>query len=505
MKSIGGVSKDSVSVKKNNKDINMTNELWEGKIGKEITFSEAISCNNFEKRNVNTTTPSRMNKKRPGSVMSSIKKKGGKLMKTLTPPRHLNVGLKTPVRNKAPGDVKLTLSSRFEGNYDLRSSEIDPSPFQIEIPTHKSILESCKLCALMDNYTELGGVDFDFKMLMPYMQADLTSVIFENSTDTQFNANNRNSHPVSIALQEAVQDIVVQAFFREYFAESNSDNGIGRVEVCVLSSDQNNKIYVVYRSSTYLQDKPIQGIQKKLCDLQTSKREDKENGSNNDMILSKGISDDALNDDINISFLGAFNLLKEPVFNLLERLTVLNPFSDVTFLGHSFGGGLATVAACKYAKLNQGTRVYSHVFGSPKVGGRMFRNEVHSLSNLNVLRMERHTDPFTSMPEDNSKWIHVGHCLSSGPSVFSSLITSDETRPIEFQLYRFDKHRVSSKFSKSWNNFSNLTKLKIGNEIKSYQKDIEKVTNLNLKWVDTFVGESPVEDQNAVSFEGVFA
>lgn len=483
----------------------MTNEFWERSIGNGMPLGEATSCNNLERRNVTKATPNRNNKKRPGSVMASIKKKGGKLIKTLTPPRHLNVGLKTPVRHKAPGNVKLTLSSRFEGNYDIRSSELDPSPFQVEIPTHKRILESCKLCALMDNYTELGGVGFDFKMIMPYMQENLTSTIFENSSDLPTNTMSKDAHPVSVALQGAVQDIVVQGFFREYFAESNSDNGIGRVEVCILSSNQNNNIYVVYRSSTYLQDKPMQGIQKKLCDVQTSKKEEKENSWKNEMKHSIGMSDDAVNQDINISFVGAFNLLKEPVFNLLERLTVLNPFHDVVFLGHSFGAGVATVAAYKYAKLNQGSRVYAHVFGSPKVGGIIFRNEVHSLSNLNVLRMERHTDPFTTVPEDNSKWTHVGHCLSSGPSALSSLITSDESRPIEFQIYRFDKEKVSSKLSKGWNNISNLTKLKIGNEIKSYQKDLEKVTHLKLKWVDSFVGDSLANDQNAVSFEGVFA
>ena len=37
--------------------------------------------------------------------------------------------------------------------------------------------------------------------------------------------------------------------------------------------------------------------------------------------------------------------------------------------------------------------------------------------------------------------------------------------------------------------FSNLTKLKIGNEIKSYVKDLEKIISLKIPWVENFVGE----------------
>lgn len=480
--------------------ITMVNELQE--INNLYPYTERTPVKTTRNKSDNDGAQDHSARKRPGSVLSSIKKKGGKLIKSLTPPRHLNVGLKTPGRSKTPGDIKLTLSSRFEGDYNVRSSETDPSLFQIEIPTYDSVLESCKLCNIMDNYTNLCGVDFDFKMLMPYMQMDATAMICDYGKDASGNRSNMKTNAVSIGLSGAVNDIVVQGFFRDYFAESNSDNGIGRVEVCILSSNERNKIYVIFRSSTFLQDKPIQGPQKKKCDIMPMKSvSDKENNSDTRNASVK----DPINNDINVSFLGAFNLLKDFVFSLLERLTVLNPFHDVTFLGHSFGAGLATVAAGNFAKMNQGTRVYCHVFGSPKVGGIEFRNELCSFSNLNILRMERHTDSFTSLPEDTNKWKHVGHCLTSGPSALSALTTSDDSRPIELQLYRFDKHRSFSKLSKGWNNISNLTKLKIGNEIRSYLKDLEKVKTLKIKWIDSFVGDCKVTAQNGKSFDGVFA
>jgi len=152
---------------------------------------------------------------------------------------------------------------------------------------------------------------------------------------------------------------------------------------------------------------------------------------------------------------------------------------------------LATVAAYTYSKKKPAARIRCHVFGSPKLGGQSFRREIHSLPNLNIIRVERSTDPFIDLPElQGSEFVHVGQCVRFDPSLLSSLTTSDDTRPVDIQLYRFDKFRPSASFvSSSVNSVRNLSKFKIGNEIRSYQKDLEKVTNLNLPWPDSFAGE----------------
>ncbi len=81
--------------------------------------------------------------------------------------------------------------------------------------------------------------------------------------------------------------------------------------------------------------------------------------------------------------------------------------------------------------------------------------------------------------------------MKFNPGHLTSQPMSEETRPVDVRHYRFDKYRPSASFvSSSVTQVRNLSKLKIGNEIRSYQKDLEKVLNLNLPWPDSFVGET---------------
>ena len=436
------------------------------------------------------TTPTKKGHKRSrSSFMSSMKKKGGKLRRALTPPRHLQVGCaKTPVRPKTP--VPLTLASKFDNadTYQIKSCENDPDPFQIEIPTHGSIQTSCKICAVLDNYVECGGVDFDFSSLMPYggPNPDFNTILLDGVTANDENSKDEKTsskkHPILAKLQDAASDIVVEGFYREH-----ADDDIGRVEVCIFSSESLRQFHVVYRGSSKLQDRPIYGNQIKALTQSDDSIDDNDPASDDKAIRKET---QALN-DVNSTVLKAYNEtnLEESVFMLLHRLTSFKPFCGVTFTGHSFGGALATVAAGKFGKMKPETRIHCHVFGSPKIGGFQFRNEIHSLPNLNVVRVERSTDPFVSLSE-RSEWSHVGHCLRIHPGLFDSLTTSDEARPVDIKLYRFDKFRPSSTFVKSSvNSVCNFSKLKIGNEIRSYQKDLDKVPSLKLPWPVSFEGE----------------
>jgi len=424
-------------------------------------------------------TPSKH--KRSGSnIMSSIKKKGGKLRRNLTPPKNMNVGCaKTPVRTKTP--LPLTFSPKFcnAHQYEIKSCEMDPSPFQIELPSHDSILVSCKICAVLDDYVELGGVDFDFSSLMPFGEKspDINALLLGDANAAS------KAHPILAKLQDAVSDIAVQGFYRDHV------DGIGRVEVCIFSSEIMRQFFVVYRGSSQLQDRPISGSQTKG----ESAKPDAAKENRDDDTPAEINNTTVLNTDVNAAVLKAYNEtnLEESIFTLLNRLTGWKPFCDVTMIGHAFGGTLATLAACKYSKSKPAARVRCHVFGSPRMGGQAFRNEVHSLPNLHVIRIERSTDPFISLPENQgSEWTHVGHCLRLSPSLLTSFATADETRPCDVQLYRFDKLRPSSSFAaSSVNSVCNFSKLKIGNEIRSYQKDLDKVSVRNFHWPDRFAGE----------------
>ncbi len=93
------------------------------------------------------------------------------------------------------------------------------------------------------------------------------------------------------------------------------------------------------------------------------------------------------------------------------------------------------------------------------------------------------------MPE-GSEWTHVGHSILL-PQIStnnSNCISSSNLVGVDHQVvaHRFDKHRPSSNFMKhGFNVVENIFKGKVGNEIHSYLKDLEKLTSLP----DTFVGE----------------
>jgi hypothetical protein len=537
-------------------------------------------CSRNEGNSTPPTSSIRRSTKQVGGIMSSIKKKGGKLIRTLTPPRHLNVGVKTPLRKKhlnhpqfdnadanslssddtIPKDNltknKLTLSSKFDNahQFELRTSESDPSPFQLEIPSHENVLVHCKICCIMENYFDIGGINFDFSSLMPWVnnhnhEPSKIDLLSGSSNDklkmshnvqrnTSNNVQNDKVKHVLSSLQDIVDDIVVEGFFREYYEDNNREGGLGRVEACVLSSNKLRRFVICYRCSSDVQDCPLLGIQprrnesnEKMCSrLSTQKAKHSETdkgpkiiniGVHNDNIAPNKKERNSAHADVNQSFLLPFYLstLQENMSTLLDRLTTLKPFFDLAITGHSFGGALATLASQSYAACYPATRVYCNVFGCPTIGGTIFRREVHSLPNLNLIRVERSTDPFVNLPQKHATsqttnqndlntnghvnridWVHVGHSLRlATTNTFG--VSEEAKRPVDIHFYRYDKNRPSSNFFKAkLLCVNNLTKLKIGNEIMSYRKDLEKIKTLNLKWVDSFDGETV----NEISTSGIF-
>ena len=82
----------------------------------------------------------------------------------------------------------------------------------------------------------------------------------------------------------------------------------------------------------------------------------------------------------------------------------------------------------------------------------------------------------------------------------TSLTRKDDARPIAIKLYKFDKNRPASNFFNTGVNMAlNFSKIKIGNEVRSYLKDLQKVSNLNLEWPQSFeVIEASAQKENFV-------
>lgn len=317
-------------------------------------------------------------------------KKGGRLLKRiLTPPRHLQVGCNIKTATPASeqerlvkhSGMRLTLSPNFSNvhQFEIRTSEFEPSEFQIEIPAHDALLVHCKICSVLEDYLEKGGIDFDFSTLMPW---GCTSNI-ENKKQHRGNPPSsslhstlppkrgalpcKGKHPVLSSLENIVDDIIVEGFFREYNKGCGKEDELGRVEACVFSSYKLRRFIVCYRASSDLQDRPIQGAQNK-------------NSDSNDSHEEKHVPT-----DFNAKFSMSYHInLETSVFTLLKRLSSLKPFCDVVMTGHSFGATLATIAGINYARRHPEVRLSCHLFGCPRVGGNRLRNEVHCLPNLNV-------------------------------------------------------------------------------------------------------------------------
>ena len=137
-------------------------------------------------------------------------------------------------------------------------------------------------------------------------------------------------------------------------------------------------------------------------------------------------------------FRDAYFELEKQVYALLDSLLEANPFSDVTFVGHSFGGALATIGAVRFASARPSLRFSCHAFGAPKVGAHDFQQLVNTLPNLKVVRVELSGDSNTTFPVDYGtvKYHHAGHSL---------VLSNNNTNKV--LAYRFDAKKPNSTMS----------------------------------------------------------
>ena len=318
----------------------------------------------------------------------------------------------------------------------FRTSELDPSPHQVEIPSSQELWEHSLLCSLLESYRD----NFDFNTLKGIPCQALKAFVSLNS---QYIPGLTPDHkPVIRAFLECAEDIEVEGCFTHE-----------RSQVCIFSRRQRNYFIVVYNGTPKQQLKPVRS----KC--------------------SPVNLDDTENPvSVYPPFREAYFPLEKQAYGLLDTLVEKNPFCDVVFTGHSFGGALATIAAARFANARPMLRFSCHTFGSPKVGTGNFRQMVNALPNLKVMRVEYGSDPNSKVPADAGpfKWEHVGHTLAihvGGGKL--------PLRPVT--AYRFDNKKCTS--------VSLVNIRKQENDIQAYVRAIEPFAIGKLPWASLYEGE----------------
>lgn len=294
-----------------------------------------------------------------------------------------------------PSLAKPRPTSFLTGQLDeaFRSSEQDPTPWQLEMPSHADVLVKAKLCQFLETYA-VDECPLDFNQLVGVPRMDMQR--FAQGDDIKLVGSSGTvvsdcHRPVVESLLECGRDIAeVKGFF-----STGGPVPDDRREVLVV--ERQNKFLCVFRGSAAEQ----QGKFPRNGEL---------------VSLKDGSNAKVLNDRFQ-----AFCALQGDLFRLLDQLTEESPFCDITFTGHSYGAALATLAAYTYANSHTALRVACHVTACPRLGE--CRLAVHSTPNLCVWRTElgRHS----SVPQ---RWA-VGHC--------ARILLHKDGRPAVVQAFKF--------------------------------------------------------------------
>jgi Lipase (class 3) len=252
----------------------------------------------------------------------------------------------------------------------VRSSEQAPSAFQLEIAGHQDTLTSAKLCQFLET-CESEECLLDLQNLQAYTAMELAGFARGDVTLPNLDDCHR---PLVEQLLDCGNDITdVKGFFT---TRSRDDSELGRE---VLIVERQNKFVCVFRGTI-------------------PEQEGKFSKQSETIELPDGPKTSVYQDRYS-----AFGELQAATFELLDKVTEENPFCDILFTGHSFGGAIAALAAYTYANTRTSLRVACIVTACPKLGQDDFRWAVHSSPNLNMCRLEFHRAMKAS--------VHVGHCI----------------------------------------------------------------------------------------------
>ena len=293
-------------------------------------------------------------------------------------------------------------------NLALRTSELDPAAHQVEIPSPDQLWSTAKICQLLSHHGE------DLPLALGASSLALREFSTQNKTTLETAAFSDKDKPMVQQLLDC--GATVAGFYSSPYAQ-------------VATMEVKSQIVVAFHGDH---------VRRVMTTL--------------------------LHPDQPVSVLAGvkdmyFGL--EPEFsNLVDRLTDENPFADVVFTGHAWGGALATLAAVRYACNRPTIRVSALVFGSPKVGMADFKQLVNSVANLKLVRVELKEDGLVATPTDGA---HAGHCIVCN------------TKSIV--MYKFDRHKPSA-----------VHLFRKGKDVKSYCQALEHCVKEKV-WAKDFYGE----------------
>jgi hypothetical protein len=315
-----------------------------------------------------------------------------------------------------------------KGDEAVRTSEYEPSPFQVEIPSLSEVVEVARLNDFVENYRRMDQ-NFDLEQFVGCNCLDLQKVKIKEHV------------PIAQSLLECGDGLTVQGFL----SEGNSADD--RLEAVVFEGQR--YFTVVFRGTTEQQTKVL----------------------GNSKAKRKAVPLDTDQEDVQVysGFKEEYSKLEQKCFTLIDKLSEQNPFCDVVFTGYSFGAAMATLAASRYAMARPMMRVGCCTLASPKVGFSMYRHVVNSLPNLKFIRLELGQDAKCQGPTVGG-W-HVGHTL-----VLSGFVGNPATQKTQKAVlaYKFDtpKHK---KFKTSHP------------DLRHYITMLEEIAQMNIAWVTDFV------------------
>jgi hypothetical protein len=459
-----------------------------------------------------------------------------------------------PAKKELPAENIATSNEDKKENV-LRTSELEPSVHQVSIPEATDLLVHARVCSLMEGYDKLletrakaGKRWFSFGNLVGLSRKDLENmyliaigktpaipmyigeeadnlppplpnivqssftaprlgnpfeklgndgqsltsfpstysgesggIVYNNSKHPRMRKTTSVSkemkpHPSTIkSLLECSDDLVVEGYFNETIGNDNvliEDIESTSVQVAVFSSQRCRQFIICYRGTIGQHSKPIR--KSVPCKLDSN----------------------GVNGRFGSSYLPE---LEQRVFELIQRLSSDNPFCDVVFTGHSFGGSLSLIAAVRCAERYQDMTVSFHGFGVSKLGQKDYRLKAHSLPNLKIIRAENCIDAYVNLPP--GPWEHVGHTIkieyskNKKRTVVNPQGNEGETVSAIAKAYKFGKkdaemstkpmHRVRNTIDAR----SKKTQAKTDHEMRNYLHALEHFTHMGSQWVTCFANE----------------
>jgi len=370
-----------------------------------------------------------------------------------------------------PGAVSLDLPNLYKpaptsflnGTEMVRSSEQDPSPFQMEIPSLDHTLAAARSVQFVDVYRK-EDMNFDMEALVGLPRMTMRNFVEHTDAPAPNNRLTPAHRPVVESLLEAADDIVVAGFF----ASENAGSSETRREAVVL--ERQMQFVVVFRGTTQEQTGKTAILKKKDKHQKASAME--------------ALSNDNANCKVYTSVKQAYMELEHKVFECLDKFLDQNPFCDVVFTGSSLGGAMAALGAYRYASNRPVVRVCCQTFGAPKIGNMAFRHQANSLPNLKVMRIEYGNDPKCYAPHDTNG-AHVGHAILLSKN---NNETSSNSKSLTAVACRFDNHDTRKQSSSK--SAALLASFKKERDITSYVSHLEQLHQSKVnKWVKDFAGE----------------